>query len=74
MNSPMLNYLIFVNLHIICIEDLKAIGSWTAFSKEMSHAKTVKFNLEHLPVVLLPSHDNILKWCLDNIVQITEEI
>ena len=62
------------NLPIICIEDLKAIGSWTAFSKEASHAKTVKFKLEYLPVVLLPSHDNILKWCLDNIVQITEKI
>ena len=40
----------------------------------MSHAETVKFKLEYLPVVPLPPHDNIVKWYMENIVQIMEEI
>ena len=36
------------------IEELKAAGSWTAFSNETSHAETVKCKLEYLPVVHCP--------------------
>ena len=39
----------------------------------MSHAETVKCKLEYLPVVPLLPHDNIVKWYMDNIVQIMEE-
>ena len=45
-----------------------------AFSKGTSHAETIKRKLVYLPVVPLPPHDNIVKWYMDNIVQIMEEI
>ena len=56
------------------IEELKAVDSWAAFPKKTSHAETVKCKLEYLPVVSLSSHDNTVKWYMDNIVQIMEEI
>ena len=59
---------------LLSIEELKAIRLWTAFSKETSHAETVKRKLVYLPVVPLSLHDSIVKWCMDNIVQIMEEI
>ena len=55
-------------------EELKAVGSWPAFSKETSHAETVKCKLDYHPVVPVPPHDNIVKWYMDNIVQIMGEI
>ena len=45
-----------------------------SFFKRKSHAETVKCKLEYLPVVALPAHGDIVKWQMDNIVQIIEEI
>ena len=50
------------------IEELKAVGSWIAFSKERSYPETGKCKLEYLPVAPLPPHDNIVKWYMDNVI------
>ena len=42
--------------------------------KRNAHAETVKCKLEYLPVALIPSHGNTVKWSMDKIVQIMEEI
>ena len=42
--------------------------------KRNAHAETVKCKLEYLPVALIPSHGNTVKWNMDNIVQIMKEI
>ena len=68
------NNILVEKLPSVRVEELKAVASWTAFSKETSHAETVKCKLEYFPVVPLPPHDNIVKWYMDNIVQIIEEI
>ena len=64
------NNILEEKLASVCIEELKTVGSWTAFSKETSYAETVKCKLEYLPVVPLHPHCNIVKWYMDNIVQI----
>ena len=68
------NNILVEKLPIVHTEELKAVGSWTAFSKETSLGETVKCKLECLPVVPLPPYNNIVKWYMDNILQIIEEI
>ena len=45
-----------------------------SFFKRNVHAETVKCKLDYHPVVPVPPNDNIVKWYMDNIVQIMGEI
>ena len=53
---------------------LDPVGSWTAFMKDTSVVKTSKCLLEYLPVVPLPPKDNVIKWYLDMILQMAEDL
>ena len=53
---------------------LGPVGSWTAFMKDTSAIETAKCKLEYLPVVPLPPNDNIVKWHIDMIIQMAEDL
>ena len=58
----------------INVEELKLVGSWTAFMKDTSRKNTVKGKLEYLPVIPFPPGDNIVKYYLDMIKDLAEEL
>ena len=45
-----------------------------SFFKRNVHTETVKCKLDYHPVVPVPPNNNIVKWYMDNIVQIMGEI
>ena len=55
-------------------EELKPVGSWPAFMKDTSRKDTVKCKLEYLPVIPFPPGDNIVKYYLDMIKDLAEEL
>ena len=57
----------------INVEELKPVGSWAAFMKDISRKNTVKCKLEYLPVIPFPSGDNIVKYYLNMIKDLAEE-
>ena len=59
--SAVENIVVEEKLPSIQIKERKVIGSWRAFSRETSHAETVKCKLEYFLVAPLPPHDNIMK-------------
>ena len=56
------------------LEGLKPVGSWTAFMKDTSATNTEKCKLEYLPVIPFPPGENIVKYYLDMIVDLAEEL
>ena len=54
--------------------DKEPIGSWTSFMKTVTNCTTTKCKLEYLPVVPLPPGDNVIKWYMDMIVQIADDL
>ena len=52
---------------------LRPVGSWTTFMKDTA-VKTTKCMLEYLPVVHFPPKDNVIKWYLDMILQMAEDL
>ena len=56
------------------IDELMEVGSWTAFMKDTTSIGTTKCKLEYLPVVPFPPGDNIVKWYMDMIVQLAEDL
>ena len=55
-------------------ESLTAVGSWTAFMKDTSTNTPEKANLEYLPVIPFRPDDNIVKYYLDMINELAEEL
>ena len=55
-------------------KELRDTGSWTAFMKETASANTVKCKLEYLPVTPFPPKDNVVKWYMDMILQLAEDL
>ena len=58
----------------INVEELKPVGSWTAFMKDKSWKNTVKCKLEYLPVIPFPTGDTTVKYYLDMIKDLAEEL
>ena len=58
----------------INIQELIPVGSWAAFMKDTSRKNTVKCKLEYLPVIPFPPGDNIVKYFLRMIKDLTEEL
>ena len=56
------------------LEGLKPVGSWTVFMKDTSETNTEKCKLEYLPVIPFPPGENIVKYYLDMIVDLAEEL
>ena len=54
--------------------NLEAIGSWTCFMKKVTSAVTNKCKLEYLPVVPFPPKDNVIKWYMDSILQMVDDL
>ena len=52
-------------INVCSKEELKPVGSWTAFMKDTSRKNTVKCKLGYLPVIPFPPGDNIAKYFLD---------
>jgi hypothetical protein len=50
------------------------VGSWTTFMKGVTDSQTTKCKLEYHPVVPLPQGDNVIKWYMDMIVQIANDL
>ena len=50
------------------------VGSWTSFMKRVTNCSTTKCKLEYLPVVPLPPGDNVIKWYMDMIVQMADDL
>ena len=55
-------------------DSLDPVGSWTAYMKDTSDVKTTKCHLEYLPVVPSPPKDNVIKWYLDMILQMADDL
>ena len=55
----------------ISIDEIKDVGSWTAFMKDTASAETMKCKLEYIP---FPPTDNIVKWYTDMIIQLAEDL
>ena len=56
------------------IDEIKDVGSWTAFMKHTASTETMKCKLEYIPVVRFPPIDNIVKWYTDMIIQLAEDL
>eukprot|EP00794_Sanderia_malayensis_P016352 gene16352-17996_t len=56
------------------VEEIEPIGSWTNFMKQVTSVKTTKCKLEYLPVVPLPPSDNVIKWYMDAILQMVDDL
>ena len=50
------------------------VSSWTAFMKDTSDSITEKSKIEYLPVIPFPPEDNIVKYYLDMINDLMEEL
>jgi len=55
-------------------EDLEPKGSWTIFLKNVTSSDTNKCFLQYLQVVPLPPNDNVCKWYLDLVLQMTDDL
>lgn len=55
-------------------DELGPVGSWTSFMKSVTDCSTTKCKLEYLPVVPLPPGDSVIKWYMDMIVQIADDL
>lgn len=55
-------------------DELGPVGSWTTFKKNVTKCSTTKCKLEYLPVVPLPSGDNVIKWYMDMMLQIADDL
>ena len=55
-------------------DELGPVGSWTTFKKNVTKCSTTKCKLEFLPVVPLPPGDNIIKWYMDMMVQMSDDL
>ena len=55
-------------------DELGPIGSWTSFMKTVTNCSTTKCELEYLPVVPLPPGDNVIKWYMNMIMQIADDL
>lgn len=55
-------------------DDLGPVGSWTSFMKDVTTCSTTKCKLEYLPVVPLPPSDNVIKWYMEMIMQIADDL
>ena len=49
-------------------------GSWTAFMKDTASAETVKCKLDYFPVVPFTPSDNIIKWYMDMMIQLADDL
>ncbi len=56
------------------ISSLEPIGSWTHFMKKTTSVDTVKCKLEYLPVIPFPPKDNVIKWYMDAILQMVDDL
>eukprot|EP00794_Sanderia_malayensis_P008248 gene8248-9129_t len=54
--------------------DMAPVGSWTAFNIDTTGVETTKCKLEYLPVVPFPPTDNIIKWYMDMIMQMADDL
>ena len=51
------------------------VGSWTTFMRSVTDChSTTKCKLEYLPVVPLPPDDSVIKWYMDMILQIADDL
>ena len=55
-------------------EELGPVGSWTTFMKNVTKCSTTKCKLEYLPVVPLPHGDNVIKWYMEMILHIANDL
>lgn len=55
-------------------DELGPVGSWTSFMKSVTNCSTTKCKLEYLPVVPLPPGYNVIKWYMDIIVQMADDL
>ena len=55
-------------------DELGPVGSWTSFMKSVTNCSTTKCKLEYLAVVPLPPGDNVIKWYMDMIVQMADDL
>ena len=55
-------------------DELGPVGSWTSFMKSVINCSTTKCKLEYLPVVPLTPGDNVIKWHMDMIVQMADDL
>ena len=58
----------------ISVDEIKDVGSWTAFMKDTTSAETMKCKLEYIPLVPFPPTDNIVKWYMAMIIQLAEDL
>eukprot|EP00794_Sanderia_malayensis_P019769 gene19769-21703_t len=56
------------------VERVEPIGSWTSFKKRVTNLQTSKCKLEYTPVIPLPLSDNVIKWYVDAIIQIIDNL
>ena len=54
-----------------CLQD---VGSWTTFMKDTSKAVREKSKIEYLPVIPFPPDDNVVKYYLDMIAALSDEL
>ncbi|KAG1670390.1 Estrogen-related receptor gamma [Nymphon striatum] len=55
-------------------DDLQPVGSWTNFMKSVTDSTTTRCKLEYLPVIPLPPHDNVVKWYMDMILKMLDQL
>ena len=53
---------------------LQPVGSWTNFMKAVTDCTTRRCKLEYLPVIPLPPHDNVVKWYMDMIQKMLDQL
>eukprot|EP00794_Sanderia_malayensis_P018600 gene18600-20470_t len=54
--------------------DMAPVGSWTAFNIDTTGVETTKCKLEYLLVVPFPPTDNIIKWYMNMIMQMADDL
>ena len=54
--------------------DKEPVGSWTSFMKTVTNCSTTKCKLEYLPLIPLPPGNNVIKWYMDIIMQIADDL